>query len=95
MLPERDASKPTCQQGLFNKFVVRRVDRSDEPGGKHAGCRYFVLDVDHDPHAAAALAAYADACEETHPKLASDLREAWGPSLLGQSRPPNGMTQQL
>lgn len=76
-LPERD-SRPTEQQGLFRKFEVRRTDGSDRRGGKHYGCRYFVLDVDHDQYAQAALTAYAAACEATHPKLARDLREKWG-----------------
>ena len=77
-LPERDASVPAEQQGLFRKFDVRRVDGSDQPGGKHHGCRYFVLDVDHDQHAHDALTAYAAACESSHPELAADLRTKWG-----------------
>ena len=77
-LPERDASLPAERQGLFRKFVVGRVDGSDKPGGKHHGCTYFVLDVDHDPCARPALAAYAAACESTHPTLAADLRTKWG-----------------
>lgn len=80
-LPDRDQSKPAEQQGLFRKFVVSRTDGSDAPGGKHHGCRYFVLDVDHDQHASAALSAYATACEATHPALAKDLREKWGAPL--------------
>ncbi len=76
-LPERDWSRPTDKQGLFHKFDIRRVDGSDEPGRKHHGCRYFVLDVDHDMHASVALAAYAEACEVTHPQLAKDLRNEW------------------
>lgn len=77
-LPERDPALFTEQQGLFHKFDVRRVDGSDQPGGKHHGCRYYVIDVDHDPHAAAALGAYANACQSTSPALARDLREKWG-----------------
>ena len=77
-LPERDATLPAERQGLFRKFVVGRVDGSDKPGGKHHGCTYFVLDVDHDPCARPALAAYAAACEGTHPTLAADLRTKWG-----------------
>lgn len=76
-LPERDTARPAEEQGLFHKFDVRRVDGSDAPGGKHHGCRYFVLDVDHDPHAVDALIAYANACEKTHPALATDLRDYW------------------
>lgn len=72
-LPERDLSKPAEQQGLFRKFEVCRVDGSDGPGGKHEGCEYFVLDMDHDKHAPAALIAYASACADTHPQLSADL----------------------
>jgi len=73
-LPPRAIGVPDTGQGLFQKFEVRQTDGSSEPGGKHEGCEYFVLDTDHDPHARAALSAYADACEFTHPLLARDLR---------------------
>ncbi len=61
-------------RGLYQKFDVRRTDGSDAPDGKHEGCAYFVLDLTHDPYAAPALRAYADACQQKHPRLASDLR---------------------
>lgn len=73
-LAERDTSKPAEKQGLFDKFKVLRRDGSSEPGEKHDGREYFVLDIDHDPHAKAALAAYADDVEATHPYLAKDMR---------------------
>ena len=60
--------------GLHEKFIVTRTDGSSEPGGKHEECSYFVLDLDHDPHAIPALAAYAESCEASHPMLARDLR---------------------
>lgn len=63
-------------RGLYEKFVVQRTDGSSAKGGKHDGCAYFVLDVSHDPHALAALRAYADSCEDDYPMLADDLR-AW------------------
>jgi hypothetical protein len=62
-------------KGLYRKFHVERTDGQSEPGGKHVGCEYFVLDLDHDPFAAAAIAAYADACEGEYPLLAADLRK--------------------
>lgn len=62
-------------RGLYRKFDVRRTDGSSEPGGKHHGWEYFVLDISHDPHAVAALNAYADSCESEYPILAADLRE--------------------
>lgn len=76
-LPPRAIGVPDTGQGLFQKFEVRRTDGSSEPGGKHEGCEYFVLDTDHDPHAAAALRSYAAACEASHPLLARDLRERY------------------
>lgn len=63
-------------RGLYNKFVVRRTDGTDDIGGKHYGCEYFVLDRTHDKFAAAALRAYADACESEYPLLAADIRKA-------------------
>lgn len=65
---------PDKGQGLYNKFLVSRRDGSSLPGGKHEGCRYFVLDIDHDPHAKAALAAYAESCGADYPHLAIDLK---------------------
>ncbi len=62
-------------QGLINKFKkVERADGSSAPGGRHDGCEYFVLDIDHDPHARKALLAYADSCGGEYPELAADLR---------------------
>ena len=60
-------------KGLYRKYDVRRTDGSSEPGQKHHGCEYFVLDVTHDPHAVAALKAYADSCRNEYPLLADDL----------------------
>ena len=71
--PQRDQSKPAEQQGVFQKFEVRRTDGSSAPGGKHHNCRYFVLDVDHDALAKPALQAYAAASAATHPDLSADM----------------------
>jgi len=60
-------------KGVIHKYNVTRVDGSSAPGGKHDGCFYFVLDLDHDPHAKAALKAYADSCRAEYPRLATDL----------------------
>ncbi len=61
------------ERGLYNKFIVTRTDGNSEPGKKHDNCRYFVLDIEHDPHAIIALKAYAISCSETHPQLSQDL----------------------
>jgi hypothetical protein len=62
-----------ADRGLYKKFDVQRTDGRDAPGEMHDGCRYFVLDLDHDPHARHALRAYAESCRDTEPALASDL----------------------
>lgn len=87
--PERDPTKPAEQQGLIRKFIVTRVDGNDAPGRKHHGCEYFVLDIDHDIHAAAALRAYAEACKGSHPQLSAELIDKFG----GQPAPkrPEGV----
>lgn len=61
-------------RGLYEKFNVTRTDGKSAPGEKHHGCQYFVLDCDHDPHARAALAAYAASCKAEYPLLAGDVR---------------------
>ncbi|MCR9093478.1 MAG: hypothetical protein NXI30_04620 [bacterium] len=77
-------------RGLFGKFRVSRVDGSDEPGGKHEGADYFVLDLTHDPHAPAAIRAYAESCErDGYELLARDLRERLMPP--GTTWPEMGM----
>jgi hypothetical protein len=65
---------PTTKAGLYRKYEIRRTDGGSEPGGKHEHCPYFVLDLEHDRYALAALRAYADACEQEMPALADDLR---------------------
>ena len=60
-------------QGFYEKFEVNREDGRSAEGEKHEDCEYFVLDLDHDPHAIPALRAYAESCSASHPKLASDL----------------------
>ncbi len=70
---ERDPEVSAREQGLFRKYDVRRVDGKRDP----AGAEYFVL-RDDDPHARAAVLAYANSAEATHPQLAADLRRQWG-----------------
>lgn len=60
-------------RGLYQKYTVRRTNGSSEPGGKHEHCEYFVLDLDHDKFAYAALKAYANACKKEYRELARDL----------------------
>lgn len=61
------------KRGFYDKFRVERLDGSSQAGGKHDGCPYFVLDLEHDPHAIPALRAYAESCREKYPMLARDL----------------------
>lgn len=74
--------------GLHHKFNVTRTDGSSEPGGRHDGCFYFVLDTDHDPYARAALRAYAEACAQDLPELSEDLLR-----LLEKPLKPKGARQ--
>jgi hypothetical protein len=61
-------------RGLYGKFEIRRTDGQSEAGGKHEGCDYFVLDLEHDPHAIPALLAYAKSAEKDgYRKLAADI----------------------
>ena len=62
-----------AHRGLYGKFNVSRVDGRSAPGEKHEGCEYFVLDLDHDPHALPALKAYEESCRIAFLPLARDL----------------------
>jgi hypothetical protein len=72
-----------ARRGLYGKFTVIRNDGRSAPGEKHEKCEYFVLDLEHDKHARAALKAYAASCKRDYPELAKDLRE----KLKPQERP--------
>lgn len=63
-----------AQEGLIDKFRVQRTDGRDAVGERHHGCRYFVLDLDHDAFAIPAIESYANACVEVYPVLARELR---------------------
>lgn len=71
--PPGHEEKPDAERGLYEKYRVARTDGSSAPGQKHHGCEYFVLDLDHDPHALPALRAYAMSCAKSFPTLAADL----------------------
>ena len=62
------------KKGLYEKYKVSRADGQSEPGRKHEKCSYFVLDLNCDPHAYAAILAYAESCRMRYPALAADLR---------------------
>lgn len=63
------------ERGLYDKFDVTRLDGTDRPGQKHENCKYFVLDLSHDPYARDAIKAYIKACASDFPALAKDLKE--------------------
>jgi hypothetical protein len=60
-------------RGVYQKY---RVERLNDPTGKHAGCNFFVLDLVHDKFSIPALRAYAKACQKKFPQLAKDIRWA-------------------
>lgn len=66
VLAEKCTCTPDEEAGIRAKYQVRRLD------GRAVG-RCFVL-ADHDPYAAVALDAYAQACAEKFPVLAADLK---------------------
>lgn len=66
------------KRGIYGKYTVTRNDGSDQPGGKHHGCHYFVLDLDHDEHAGDALLMYALSCAKTKPALSRDILRLLG-----------------
>jgi len=60
-------------EGLGTRYEVRKIS---DPEGKHIDCKYFVLDVQHDPIAREALAQYAQVARANGlTALASDLDE--------------------
>ena len=63
--------------GLYEKFTVTRNDGKSEPGEKHDGCDYFVLDMTHDPAAMRAMEAYVEAIWSTRPMLAAALEQKY------------------
>jgi len=87
--PPRYLTKPAEQQGMFSKFHVERVDGSSAKGGKHHGCRYWVLDLDHDKHAPAAMRGYAEDCKETHPVLSAEIFAEFGMQSQAQQTESN------
>lgn len=62
------------QIGLYDKFEIRRTDGSSDPGGRHHGDDFFVLNLTTDKHAIPAIKAYAKSCAADYPQLAADLR---------------------
>ena len=59
--------------GLEGRY---RVEKINDPTGKHDDCRHFVLDPQHDPLAVRALRVYAAAANEAgYVRLAADLWE--------------------
>jgi len=77
-------------KGLYQKYRVERTDGSSAPGGKHEKCRYFVLDLDHDPHAKLALKGYVISCRQYYPELAKDLDDVIDElERRKQSNPPS------
>ena len=57
------------QRGIYGKYLVEKSDGS--PVDPKA--IYFTLRLDTDPHARAAVRAYAISCQAENPDLAADL----------------------
>lgn len=61
---------PLEGEGLHGKYIVHKTDT-----GEIVRTPCFVLRYDRDPHARAALRAYAASCEPENPRLAFDLEQ--------------------
>jgi hypothetical protein len=68
-------------RGVYRKY---RVERLNDPTGKHDECAYFVLDITHDRHARNALCAYANSCRVEFPQLAADLHAMLSAEALAE-----------
>lgn len=69
---------PNTQVGLEARY---RVEKINDPNGKHTQCRYFVLDPQHDPTALATLHLYA--VRTPNSALARDLLE-WIDAIMSE-----------
>lgn len=60
-------------RGIYKKYNVTRLD---DAAAKHKDCNYFVLDLKHDKHAAAALYGYAESLDmaQEYPQLMKEVR---------------------
>ena len=67
--PEQYFDSVEPERGLYKKYYVERTDGKSANGEKHEKCKYFVIDIDHDKFAGAALLEYADRCKDDHPEL--------------------------
>lgn len=71
--------KTEAKKGLYGKYYVCKADQKtglpeDDARLDLIGIgNVFVLRYDKDPHAIAALKAYAASCAEENPRLAGDL----------------------
>lgn len=83
----KEMAMPSKTEGLIHKYDVRRVDGTDQPGGKHEECRLFVLDIDHDPNARRALMVYA---REVRRDGSFDLADDLDRLLAGFPEKPRG-----
>jgi hypothetical protein len=73
MTHDREHHEGCASEGYGGKFEVRRTDGSDQPGGRHHGCRYLVLDLDHDPSARHVARIYAEDIETSRGVFAHEL----------------------
>lgn len=63
---------PDTERGLYRKYELFRVN--EDPDHHFQICEpFFVLRYATDPHARAALVAYAESCRKDYPQLADDL----------------------
>lgn len=61
---------PEPKEGLYQKYMVCPLH---DPEYKHAHCKYFVLDLIHDPYSIPALRAYAKKAASSYLVLAQEI----------------------
>lgn len=73
-MTETNNGGPDDERGPALNSRRYRVEKIGDPEGKHADCRYFVLDPQHDPIARLALAVYASRVgDDGNERLEMDL----------------------
>lgn len=73
-------------KGIYGKYEIRKTNGKDlDPKAV-----YFVLRLDTDPFARAAMLRYAEACQDEAPELARDILVLLG-GLVGKAKKNNSV----
>ena len=84
-IPEDRERLTKRELGLYEKYFVMRGDNQDSRGGKHFGCKHFVIDFTCDKYAREVMLKYAELCEHEYPVLARDIRAQFSQTTKGNT----------